>query len=201
MAAVEAAIGNRGTAFSAGRPPGHHALADSAMGFCLLANAVIAARHAQLLGAERPLVVDWDVHHGNGTQALLEHDASIRFVSMHRHPWWPGSGTADERGVGNIWNVPRPPGLAPERYVADLWAAIDEATSNWQPDVIIVSAGFDSMAGDPLGGFTLEPEHYIELTGRLRALPGAPALVGLLEGGYIPARLADGAMAHLTALS
>jgi acetoin utilization deacetylase AcuC-like enzyme len=201
IAAVEAALGDRGTAFSAGRPPGHHALADAAMGFCLLANAVIAARHAQLLGAERPLIVDWDVHHGNGTQALLEQDPAIRFVSMHRHPWWPGSGTADERGAGNIWNVPRPPGLAPERYVSDLWAAVVEATAGWQPDVIIVSAGFDSMAGDPLGGFTLEPEHYAELTTRFRSLPGAPALVGVLEGGYIPSRLADGAMAHLTALS
>ena len=201
IAAVEAAMGSRSSAFSAGRPPGHHALADSAMGFCLLANAVIAARHAQVLGAERPLIVDWDVHHGNGTQALLEQDASVRFVSMHRHPWWPGSGTADERGVDNIWNVPRPPGLAPGRYVADLWAAVIEATAGWAPDLVIVSAGFDSMAGDPLGGFTLEPEHYGELTTRLRALPGAPVLVGLLEGGYIPSRLADGAMAHLTALS
>ncbi len=201
IAAVEAAMTHQGTAFSAGRPPGHHALADTAMGFCLLANAVIAARHAQLLGAERPLIVDWDVHHGNGTQALVEQDPSVRFVSMHRHPWWPGSGSADERGVGNVWNVPRPPELAPEEYVADLWSAVEAATDGWRPDLVLVSAGFDSMAGDPLGGFTLEPEHYAELTVRLRSLPGAPALVGLLEGGYIPSRLADGAMAHLTALS
>jgi acetoin utilization deacetylase AcuC-like enzyme len=201
IAAVEEAMGTSGSAFSATRPPGHHALHDAAMGFCLLANAVLAARHAQVLGAERPLIVDWDVHHGNGTQALLEQDPSVRFISMHRHPWWPGSGTADERGAGNVWNVPRPPGLAPERYVADLWAVVSEATAGWSPDVIIVSAGFDSMAGDPLGGFTLEPEHYAELTTRLRSLPGAPPLVGLLEGGYIPSRLADGAMAHLSALS
>jgi acetoin utilization deacetylase AcuC-like enzyme len=120
---------------------------------------------------------------------------------MHRHPWWPGSGTADERGAGNVWNVPRPAGLAPERYLEDLWAAVSEATAGWPPDVVIVSAGFDSMAGDPLGGFTLEPEHYAELTTRMRSQPGAPPLVGLLEGGYIPSRLADGAMAHLTALS
>jgi acetoin utilization deacetylase AcuC-like enzyme len=201
IAAVEAAMGMSRTAFSAGRPPGHHALRGSAMGFCLLANAVLAARHAQVLGAGRPLIVDWDVHHGNGTQALVEQDPGIRFISMHRHPWWPGSGTADERGAGNVWNVPRPAGLAPERYLEDLWAAVSEATAGWPPDVVIVSAGFDSMAGDPLGGFTLEPEHYAELTTRLRSLPGAPPLVGLLEGGYIPSRLADGAMAHLTALS
>jgi acetoin utilization deacetylase AcuC-like enzyme len=85
--------------------------------------------------------------------------------------------------------------------VDDLWAAVSEATAGWAPDVVIISAGFDSMAGDPLGGFTLEPEHYAELTTRLRSLAGAPPLVGLLEGGYIPSRLADGAMAHLTALS
>ncbi len=200
VAAVEHALGTGEPAFSAARPPGHHALADRAMGFCLLANAVIAARHAQAIGAPQILIVDWDVHHGNGTQALVEQDPSVRFVSMHQHPWWPGTGMAEDRGVGNVWNVPRPPGLAPERYVADFWGAVAEATSGWTPDVVIVSAGFDSMAGDPLGGFTLEPEHFGELTTRLRALAGAPALVGVLEGGYIPSRLADGAVAHLNAL-
>ncbi len=201
IAAVDHALAFRATAFSAGRPPGHHALHDRAMGFCLLANAAIAARHAASRGARRVLIVDWDVHHGNGTQALVERDPAIRFVSMHRYPWWPGTGAADERGVGNIWNVPRPPDLPPTRYVEDLWSAVAEATTDWQPDLVIVSAGFDSMAGDPLGGFTLEPEHYGDLTIRLRSLPGAPPLVGLLEGGYIPSRLADGALAHLDALS
>jgi acetoin utilization deacetylase AcuC-like enzyme len=200
MAAVEHAVATRSTAFSAGRPPGHHALRDRAMGFCLLANAVIAARHGQSLGARQVLIVDWDVHHGNGTQALVEDDASVRFISMHRHPWWPGTGLANERGVGNIWNLPRPPGLEAATYVEDLWQAVAEATHGWPPDLVIVSAGFDSMAGDPLGGFTLEPEHYAGLTTRLRGLPGAPPLVGLLEGGYIPSRLADGVEAHLSAL-
>jgi acetoin utilization deacetylase AcuC-like enzyme len=201
MAAVEHALAGGGTAFSAGRPPGHHALHASAMGFCLLANAVLAARRAAILGVARVLIVDWDVHHGNGTQALVERDPSIRFVSMHRSPWWPGTGAADERGAGNVWNVPRPPGLAPARYVGDLWDAIAEATAGWRPQLVIVSAGFDSMAGDPLGGFTLEPEHYRDLTLRLRSLDGAPPLVGLLEGGYIPSRLADGVLAHLSALT
>lgn len=201
VAAVEHALAGRGSAFSAGRPPGHHALQDQAMGFCLLGNAVIATRAAQRLGARRTLIVDWDVHHGNGTQALVEHDASVRFVSLHQWPWWPGTGAASERGVGNIFNVPRPPGLAPERYVEDLWAAIRDATTGWPPDLIVVSAGFDAMRGDPLGGFTLEPEHYAEVTTRLRTLAPGAALVGVLEGGYIPDRLALGVAAFIRAMA
>src|SRR6266576_2956525 len=96
------------------------ALADRAMGFCLINNVVVAARHAQRLGKPRVLIVDWDVHHGNGTQALVERDPSIRYVSMHQYPWYPGTGAADERGVGNVFNVPRPPGLARAVYVRDL---------------------------------------------------------------------------------
>ncbi len=201
LAAVRHALAGEGNAFAAGRPPGHHASADLAMGFCLLNNVVIAARQAQRLGCDRVLIVDWDVHHGNGTQALVEHDAAIRFVSLHQSPWWPGTGAAEERGVGNIFNVPRPPGLAPARYVSDLWAAIVAATAGWPPDIVLVSAGFDAMAGDPLGGFTFEPPHYADLTARLREhAPGAP-VVGLLEGGYIPARIAEGAAAHVRALA
>ena len=200
-ACVTHALAGQGNAFLAARPPGHHALFDRAMGFCLLANAVIAARAALDAGSARVLIVDWDVHHGNGTQALVEADPAIRFVSLHQWPWWPGTGAADERGVGNIFNVPRPPGLPPERYVSDLWDAISAATTGWRPDLIIVSAGFDAMRGDPLGGFTLEPTHYDDLTGRLRAhAPRAP-IVGVMEGGYIPARLAEGVAAHVRALA
>ena len=201
VAAVDHAMAGQGSAFSAGRPPGHHALRDRAMGFCLLGNAVIAARAGRELGAERVLIVDWDVHHGNGTQALVEHDATIRFVSLHQFPWWPGTGAADERGVGNIFNVPRPPGLAPERYVDDLWEAVESATAAWPPDLIVISAGFDAMRGDPLGGFTLEPEHYAEITARLRARAPAVALVGVMEGGYIPDRLAAGVAALIRAMA
>jgi acetoin utilization deacetylase AcuC-like enzyme len=200
LAAVDHAHGGSGHAFAAVRPPGHHALASRAMGFCLVANAVVAARHAQRLGCGRVLIVDWDVHHGNGTQALVERDATIRYVSLHQHPWYPGTGMADERGVGNVFNVPRGPGAPPARYVDDLWAAIVAATSGWTADLVLVSAGFDAMLGDPLGGFTLEPEHYADLTRRLRErLPAAP-IVGLLEGGYVPSRLADGVLAHALAL-
>jgi len=200
IAAVDHAHGGGSHAFGAVRPPGHHALASVGMGFCLVNNAVVAARHAQRLGRERVLIVDWDVHHGNGTQALVETDPTIRYVSLHQSPWYPGTGAAEERGVGNVFNVPRAPGKPAELYVGDLWAAIIAATTDWTPALAIVSAGFDAMRGDPLGGFTLEPPHYADLTRRLRErLPAVP-IIGLLEGGYIPSRLADGATAHILAL-
>lgn len=200
LAAVHHAHERRGHAFAAIRPPGHHALVSRAMGFCLLANAVIAAREAQALGRERILIVDWDVHHGNGTQSLVEHDPTVRFISLHQWPAYPGTGSASERGVGNVMNLPRPPGLPPERYVSDLRVAIQASTERWSPDLIVVSAGYDSMRGDPLGGFTLEPPHYAELVEALRiAAPDAPIAV-LLEGGYAPARIADGVVATLRAL-
>lgn len=191
----------KGHAFAAVRPPGHHALASRAMGFCLVNNVVVAARAAQRLGRARVLIVDWDVHHGNGTQALVERDDTIRFVSLHQHPWYPGTGMADERGVGNIFNVPRPAGMPAELYVADLWSTVVAATEGWTPDLVLVSAGFDAMRADPLGGFTLEPRHYADLTERLRTrFPDVP-LVGLLEGGYAPERVADGVAAHVAALA
>src|ERR671913_2424082 len=191
LAATEHAVEGRGHAFAAIRPPGHHALAGKGMGFCLVNNVVVAARHAQRSGRRHVLIIDWDVHHGNGTQALVEADASVRYVSLHQYPWYPGTGAASERGVGNIFNVPRGPGQKPELYVDDLWAAIHAASTRWKPDLVLLSAGFDAMNGDPLGGFTLEPIHYTELTRRLRErFPRAP-IVGLLEGGYAPSRVAD----------
>src|SRR5882762_753964 len=200
IGAVELGI-KHGTAFGATRPPGHHALATQAMGFCFLNNVVIAARHAQALGCARVLIVDWDVHHGNGTQALVEADATIRYVSMHQYPWYPGTGAVDERGVGNVFNVPRPPGLAREVYVRDLLAAVDAALAGWPPDLLLVSAGFDSLAGDPLGGFTLEPQDMAHWTSAFRARVAPAPVVGLLEGGYRLDLLAAGARAHVRALA
>ena len=181
--AVEAGVAT-GTAFAATRPPGHHASAERAMGFCFVNNVVVAARHAQAVGAARVLIVDWDVHHGNGTQALVEADPTIRYVSLHQSPWYPGTGAVSERGVGNVFNVPRPPGLPRFTYVRDLVTAVDAALAGWTPDALLVSAGFDSLAGDPLGGFTLLPEDVGTWTAELRTrLDGRP-VIAVLEGGY-----------------
>jgi acetoin utilization deacetylase AcuC-like enzyme len=199
-AAIDHALSGVGHAFAAVRPPGHHALAHRAMGFCLVNNALVAARRAQRMGRDRVLILDWDVHHGNGTQALMEQDERVRYVSLHQHPWYPGTGMAEERGVGNVFNVPRGPGAPPKLYVEDFWAAVVSATDGWIPDLVLLSAGYDAMRGDPLGGFTLEPEHYAMWTLRLRErLPGVP-IVGLLEGGYIPERVAAGVAATVGAL-
>jgi len=200
IGAVECGLAS-GRAFGATRPPGHHALADRAMGFCFINNVVVAARHAQQRGAARVLIVDWDVHHGNGTQALVERDPTIRYVSMHQYPWYPGTGAEDERGVGNVFNVPRPPGLGRRRYVEDLLAAVDAACAGWRPDLLLVSAGFDSLAGDPLGGFTLEPDDIATWTRACRERVAPAPVVGLLEGGYRLDLLAAGVGAHVRALA
>ncbi|MDH4043949.1 MAG: histone deacetylase [Gemmatimonadota bacterium] len=185
-------------AFAAVRPPGHHALADRAMGFCLINNVAVAAHAALAEGVARVLIVDWDVHHGNGTQAIVERDPRIRYVSLHQWPLYPGTGRADERGVGNIFNVPRPPGLPRAEYVAALDAAVQDATDGWLPELMLLSAGFDAMAGDPLAGFTLEPDDYAEWVTRWRAL-GVP-IASVLEGGYAPTRIAVAVETHLAAL-
>jgi acetoin utilization deacetylase AcuC-like enzyme len=200
LAAVERGMAE-GTAFAATRPPGHHALATQAMGFCFLNNVVIAARHAQALGCARVLIVDWDVHHGNGTQALVEADPTIRFVSMHQYPWYPGTGAADERGVGNVFNVPRSGGLPRATYVRDLLTTVDVALADWRPDALLVSAGFDSLAGDPLGEFTLEPEDIATWTTALRERMQDRPVIGVLEGGYRLEGLAAGVRAHVRALA
>ena len=200
LAAVEQGL-KSGSAFGITRPPGHHALAARAMGFCFLNNVVLAARHAQALGCARVLIVDWDVHHGNSTQALMEHDPSIRFVSMHQYPLYPGTGAADERGVGNVFNMPRPGGLPRAVYARDFLAGVDAALAQWSPDILLVSAGFDSLAGDPLGEFTLEPDDIVHWTEALRERMGTRPVVGMLEGGYRLDLLAAGVVAHVRALS
>ena len=203
---VDMAVDGRALrSFSAVRPPGHHALRAAGMGFCLFGNVAVAARYARRRhGVERVLVVDWDVHHGNGTQALVEQEPEIRFVSIHQWPWYPGTGAADDRGPhGSVWNVPMAAGLAPERYVEALLGAVDAAARDFTPELLFISAGFDSLAGDPLGAFTLELEHVTALT---RAMVERAELwcggrvVSALEGGYAPERLGDAAVTHLRAL-
>lgn len=200
---VDMAMDGRATrSFSAVRPPGHHALRDRGMGFCLFGNVAIAAHYARARhGVERVLIVDWDVHHGNGTQALVEHEPDIRFVSMHQWPWYPGTGAADDHGPhGSAWNVPMAAGLAPDEYVGALLRAVDAATVGFVPDLLLVSAGFDSMRGDPLGGFTLEAEHMEFLAHDMmaRATTWCEArVVSALEGGYVPNRLGEAVIAQL----
>jgi acetoin utilization deacetylase AcuC-like enzyme len=191
--------------FCAVRPPGHHALRGQGMGFCLFGNVGVGAHYARARhGVERVLIVDWDVHHGNGTQALVEDTAEIRFVSMHQWPWYPGTGAASDRGPhGSVWNVPMAPGLPRERYVSALLSAVDDAAVGFTPDLVMISAGFDSLAGDPLGGFTLELDDVEHLTREVVSRAGTwcgGRVVSALEGGYAPDRLGEACVRHMRAL-
>jgi acetoin utilization deacetylase AcuC-like enzyme len=207
LSAVDLSVtGVHSRSLSAVRPPGHHAVRGRAMGFCLFGNVALAAHYARKKhGLNRILIVDWDVHHGNGTQALVENEPDIHFVSMHQWPWYPGTGAAEDRGPhGSIWNVPKSPGLPRAEYITSLEKAIDAATKGFVPDLILISAGFDSLAGDPLGGFTLEIEDFEALTHSLVARATSwcgGRVVSALEGGYAPDRLAQASVRHLAALA
>jgi len=192
--------------FSAVRPPGHHALRGGSMGFCIFGNVAIAAQYAlNRDDCNQVLIVDWDVHHGNGTQALVEHDERIHFVSMHQWPWYPGTGAADDHGPKDtVWNAPMGPSLAPERYVQAFLGAVDSATQDFTPDLLIISAGFDCLEGDPLGAFTLRNQHIATLTQEMVHRANAwcsGRVVSALEGGYAPDPVAAAVMVHLAALA
>lgn len=197
--AVERAL-ETGSAFGATRPPGHHALAGRAMGFCFLNNVVIAARHAQALGRPRVLIVDWDVHHGNGTQDIFWDDPSVLYCSTHQMPLYPGTGAKSETGAGNIVNAPLAPSTGSELFRDAFLSRVLPSIDAFKPDLIIISAGFDAHHRDPLAEINLTEDDFDWATGQLMDRAGRHSgnrLVSLLEGGYDLQGLAFSVAAHV----
>ncbi len=205
VAAVDAVMrGEVRRAFCAVRPPGHHAEPARPMGFCFFSNAVVAARHAQAEhGAKRVAIVDFDVHHGNGSQACVEQDASILFASSHQSPLYPGTGDAMERGVGNVFNMPLPPGADGASFREAWEVALLPAVAAFAPELIVISAGFDAHARDPLAQLRVREADFAWLTAALCALAETHCqgrVVSTLEGGYDLDALATSTAAHVRAL-
>jgi acetoin utilization deacetylase AcuC-like enzyme len=203
-ALAETLIAGERVGFSALRPPGHHAESARAMGFCLFANASIAARHAlDSLGAERVLVLDWDVHHGNGTNSIFRESPEVLFASLHQFPFWPGSGPLSDVGAGAgegySINLPVPGRSGEPEFCGLVEHIVLPAAREFDPDLVLVSAGFDAHRDDPVGGCSLETSSYAELTRQILTL-GKP--VGyVLEGGYDLDALAGSVAASMEALA
>jgi acetoin utilization deacetylase AcuC-like enzyme len=203
LAAVDAMMAKQVEhVFCAVRPPGHHAEASRAMGFCLLNNVAIAARYAQKKhGLSRVLIVDWDVHHGNGTQHSFEDDLSVLFFSTHQYPHYPGTGRESERGRGAgeryTINVPMEAGEGDDEYRAIFHKVLVPAADEFKPDLVIISAGFDAHKDDPLGGMELTESSFGRMT---ELVKGIAPTVSVLEGGYNLEALARSVEAHLRGL-
>ncbi len=188
---VDAVLKNPEPIFALVRPPGHHATPHKGMGFCVFNNIAVAARHAQTHGIEKVLIVDWDVHHGNGTQAIFYEDDSVLFFSTHQHPHYPGTGriteVGDMKGRGFTVNVPLPPGIDDAGYVAIYREILMPIAGEFKPDIVLVSAGFDPHLMDPLGGMRLTEKGFGALAGLVKDIADRHSngrLVASLEGGY-----------------
>lgn len=196
--------GNADNVFAAVRPPGHHAELTTAMGFCLINSVAVAARHAQRVhGADRVAIVDFDVHHGNGTQDIFYEDPTVLFASTHQMPLYPGTGALGETGAGNIFNAPLRHGDGGEAFREAFTSRIIPAIENFEPDLILISAGFDAHHRDPLAGMELVAEDFDWVTGKLLDLADRHCnnrVVSLLEGGYDLEGLAESAAAHVNRL-
>jgi acetoin utilization deacetylase AcuC-like enzyme len=207
--AVDAVItGQLQNAFCALRPPGHHATPDRGMGFCIFNHIAIAARYAQQHhGIAKVLIVDWDVHHGNGTQDAFYPDDSVLFFSAHQHPWYPGTGRRNETGrgpaLGTTINAPLPAGSGLHEILGEIESRLEPALQKFKPELILLSAGFDSRLDDPLGRFTLTYEDFAALTTRTKQWAkdySQNRLISLLEGGYNLETLGGAVSAHVKAL-
>jgi acetoin utilization deacetylase AcuC-like enzyme len=203
-AAVDALIDGKATrAFCAVRPPGHHATRDTAMGFCLFNNVAIGAAHALARGLTRVAVIDFDVHHGNGTQDIFYDDPRVLYASTHQWPLYPGTGRREETGASNIINVPLPRGAAAAEFRAAFNAIILPALHRFAPELVMISAGFDAHRLDPLADLNLVADDYAWVTSELVDIAQKYAsgrVVSSLEGGYSLAALRESAAAHVAAL-